>query len=91
MRDIQKINRRDAAHRKEFGFVEDLYTGVIVDCQRSVALVCVLQEIRRLRQSGHTMRGTAAALNRQALRTRRGSEWRLEHVARIMKQSSGAR
>jgi len=36
MRDIQKINRRDAAHRKESGFVEDLYTGVIVDCQRSV-------------------------------------------------------
>jgi len=46
----------------------------------------VLQEIRRLRQSGHTMRGIAAALNRLEVRTRRGSAWRLEHVARILKQ-----
>jgi|SRR5580704_642944 site-specific DNA recombinase len=46
----------------------------------------VLQEIRRLRQNGHSMRGTAAELNRQALRTRRGSAWQLEHVARILKQ-----
>jgi hypothetical protein len=34
----------------------------------------VLTEIRHLRQSGHTMRGIAAALNRQSLRTRRGSD-----------------
>ena len=45
----------------------------------------VLTEIRHLRQSGHTLRGIAAALNRKALRTRRGSAWRLEHVARIIK------
>ena len=51
----------------------------------------VLAEIRRLRQSGHTMRGIAAALNHRALRTRRGSAWRLEHVARIVKQGVGAR
>ena len=43
----------------------------------------VLQEIRNLRHRGHTMRGIAAALNERALRTRRGSTWRLEHVARI--------
>ena len=49
----------------------------------------VLTEIRHLRQSGHTLRGIAAALNRQSLRTRRGSAWRLEHVARIMKQATG--
>ena len=48
----------------------------------------VLQEIRGLRQSGHTMRGIAAALNRRTLRTRRGSAWRLEHVARILKQGA---
>src|SRR5271165_2206959 len=42
----------------------------------------VLQEIRQLRQSGHTMRGIAATLNHRARRTRRGSAWRLEHVAR---------
>ena len=48
----------------------------------------VLQEIRGLRQSGHTMRGIAAALNHRTLRTRRGSAWRLEHVARILKQGA---
>ena len=46
----------------------------------------VLTEIRHLRQNGHTLRGIAAALNQRALRTRRGSAWRLEHVARIIKQ-----
>jgi DNA invertase Pin-like site-specific DNA recombinase len=51
----------------------------------------VLHEIGRLRQSGHTMRGIAAALNHRALRTRRGSAWRLEHVARIINQGVGAR
>jgi DNA invertase Pin-like site-specific DNA recombinase len=51
----------------------------------------VLTEIRHLRQSGHTMRGIAAALNRKSLHTRRGSAWRLEHVARIIKQVTGAR
>ena len=51
----------------------------------------VLTEIRHLRQSGYTMRGIAAALNRQSVRTRRGSAWRLEHVARIIKQATGPR
>ena len=46
----------------------------------------VLQEIRQLRQHGHSMRGIAVALNEQAFRTRRGTAWRLEHVARILKQ-----
>jgi site-specific DNA recombinase len=40
----------------------------------------VLVEIRSMRQNGHTMRGIAAELNDRALRTRRGSAWRLEHV-----------
>ena len=46
----------------------------------------VLNEIRCLRQSGQTLRGIAAALNHRALRTRRGSAWRLEHVARIVRR-----
>jgi DNA invertase Pin-like site-specific DNA recombinase len=50
----------------------------------------VLDEISRLRQSGHTLRGIAATLNHRALRTRRGSAWRLEHVARIINQGVGA-
>lgn len=51
----------------------------------------VLAEIRALRKNGLTLRGIAAALNRKALRTRRGSAWRLEHVARIVKQGAAAR
>jgi site-specific DNA recombinase len=51
----------------------------------------VLDEIRRMRQSGHTLRGIAAALNHQGHRTRRGSAWRLEHVARITKQAAVTR
>lgn len=48
----------------------------------------VLAEIRRMRQGGTTLRGIAAALNHRAFRTRRGSAWRLEHVARIVKQGA---
>ena len=47
----------------------------------------VLAEIHNLRRSGQTLRGIAATLNHRALRTRRGSAWRLEHVARILKQA----
>jgi hypothetical protein len=47
----------------------------------------VLDEIRRMRQSGKTLRGIAAALNHRGHQTRRASAWRLEHVARIMKQA----
>jgi DNA invertase Pin-like site-specific DNA recombinase len=43
----------------------------------------VLAEVRRLRSGGATLRGIAATLNGQALTTRRGTAWRLEHVARI--------
>lgn len=45
----------------------------------------VLTEIRRLRGEGGTLRGIAAALNHRAYRTRRGTAWRLESVARILK------
>jgi site-specific DNA recombinase len=44
-----------------------------------------LAEIRRLRNEGTTLRGIAAALNHRADRTRRGTPWRLESVARILK------
>lgn len=51
----------------------------------------VLNEICHLRQSGKTLRGIAAALNHRGLRTRRGSAWRLEHVARISRQVCASR
>src|ERR1051326_5946978 len=45
----------------------------------------VLAEIRRLRGEGRTLRGIAAALNHRAYRNRRGTAWRLESVARVLK------
>ena len=51
----------------------------------------VLDEIGRLRQSGATLRGIAATLNHRGHQTRRGSAWRLEHIARIAKQAAVAR
>jgi site-specific DNA recombinase len=44
-----------------------------------------LSEIQKLRHAGHSMRRVASELNRQALGTRRGTAWRLEHIARILK------
>lgn len=51
----------------------------------------VLDEIRQLRQSGATLRGIAATLNTRGRRTRRGTTWRLEHVARINRQTAASR
>jgi site-specific DNA recombinase len=50
-----------------------------------------LTEIRRLRSDGMPLRGIAAALNHRAYRTRRGTAWRLESVARVLKQNQPAR
>ena len=46
-----------------------------------------LAEIRRLRDSGTTLRGIARELNHRSLRTRRGTAWRQESVARAVKQN----
>jgi site-specific DNA recombinase len=50
-----------------------------------------LEQIRALRSSGATMRGIAAALNHRAYRTRRGTPWRLESVARVLKGTANLR
>ena len=47
-----------------------------------------LVEIRSLRHQGQTLRGIAATLNGSGHRTRRGTAWRLESVARVVKQST---
>lgn len=47
-----------------------------------------IAEIRSLRSAGTTLRGIAAALNHRAFRTRRGTAWRLESVARVVKQTA---
>lgn len=44
-----------------------------------------LEEIRKLRSQGHSMRRIAAVLNHRCYRTRRGTPWRLESVARVLK------
>ena len=47
-----------------------------------------LAEIRRLRDQGSPMRAIARALNQRAYRTRRGTPWRLESVARVLKAAA---
>ncbi len=47
-----------------------------------------LSEIRRLRNQRATLRGIAATLNGSTLRTRRGTPWRWESVARVVKQAA---
>ena len=47
-----------------------------------------MAEIRNLRRQVHTLRGIAATLNGRGRRTRRGTEWRLESVARVIKRNS---
>jgi len=48
----------------------------------------VLAEIRRLRGDGMPLRKIATMLNRRAYQTRRGTAWRLESVARVIKRDS---
>ena len=50
-----------------------------------------LAAIRKLRAQDCTLRGTAAALNRQGHRTRRGSQWRLESVNRVLHRETSCR
>ena len=45
-----------------------------------------LKHIRELRGQGASLRRIAAALNHRAYRTRRGTPWRLESVARALKR-----
>jgi DNA invertase Pin-like site-specific DNA recombinase len=44
----------------------------------------ILAEIRQLRCAGTTLRDIATVLNQRARRTRRGTAWRLESVARVV-------
>jgi site-specific DNA recombinase len=45
----------------------------------------VLNRIRTLRLDGRSLRAIATELNRRRLTTRRGSHWRMEYVARLLK------
>jgi len=45
----------------------------------------VLNRIRTLRLDGMSLRAIAAELNQRRLTTRRGSHWRMEYVARLLK------
>ena len=48
-----------------------------------------LATIRELRAGGDTLRAIATTLNGCGHRTRRGSEWRLESVARVVQKAEG--
>ena len=50
-----------------------------------------LAEIQGLRRQGHTLRGIAVTLNCRGQLTRRGTHWRLESVARVIKQAADRR
>src|ERR1035438_9861546 len=45
----------------------------------------ILERIHRLRKGGKSLRGIADQLNRMKIRTRQGSPWRHEYVARLLK------
>jgi DNA invertase Pin-like site-specific DNA recombinase len=45
----------------------------------------ILERIRRLRKSGKSLRKIADQLNRMEIRTRQGTPWRHEYVARLLK------
>lgn len=45
----------------------------------------ILQRIHRLRKGGKSLRKIAEQLNRQEIRTRQGSSWRHEYIARLLK------
>lgn len=62
--------------------------GDTVHLERDPAEQAVLDEIQHLRQRGTSMRKIAAELNHRQFCTRRGSAWRLEHVARILNQGA---
>jgi hypothetical protein len=58
--------------------------GAVSQWEREAALA----EVQNLRRQGHTLRGIAATLNNRGHCTRRGTEWRLESVARVVKQNA---
>jgi DNA invertase Pin-like site-specific DNA recombinase len=46
-----------------------------------------LADIGNLRRQGHTLRGIAVTLNSRGRRTRRGTQWRLESVAWVIRKN----
>jgi hypothetical protein len=69
-------------------------TGVAINSMSSQRLEpdpteqAALAELRDLRRQGNTLRGAAATLNSRGHRTRRGTDWQLESVARVPKQNA---
>jgi DNA invertase Pin-like site-specific DNA recombinase len=61
-------------------------SGDGVHVQPDEAEQATIAAIRDLRARGQSLRQIAGDINRQGRRTRRGSEWRLESVARVVNQ-----
>src|ERR1700719_3070431 len=69
----------------EFGF---RFSPDLRHVEPDPAEQAALAEIRNLRREGHTLRGIATTLNNRGRRTRRGTHWRLESVARVINQNA---
>ena len=55
-----------------------------VHLEEDAAEQAAIAEIHKLRARGRTLRQIAAALNEKSRRTRRGTHWRHQHVARVI-------
>ena len=80
-----KRNNGERVGNIEFGF---RLSADLRHLEPDPAEQAALAEIRSLLSYGHTLRGIATMLNGRGRRTRRGSEWRLESVARVIKQKA---
>ena len=76
-----KINRGEWIGNCPFGYRLSDEKRVVPDPAEQV----VRRKILQARQSGKSLRAIAAQLNRKGHRTRSGSQWRFEYVARILK------
>jgi site-specific DNA recombinase len=80
-----KRNLRECVGNVAFGY-RLAADGVHVEPDE--AEQAAISSIRKLRANGQSLRRIAADLNREGSRTRRGSEWRLESIARIVQSNS---
>src|ERR1035437_8057852 len=56
-----------------------------IQLRREAGEQAILERIQRLRKTGKSLRKIADQLNRLEIRTRQGSPWRHEYIARLLK------
>src|SRR5450432_3523198 len=85
-RDAMQHKRANGTVRRQSGVRLPHFKHVEPEPSEQAALT----QIRGLRQQGCSLRAIAAALNGQALRTRRGTGWRHDHIVRIISSESSS-